>query len=853
MRWKITLTHAIEGSVIASEPEGLVSAIIGLSRHPDFHTLVKEFKSAFRAYGSNGTQDGRRDWIKNIESVYGPDAVIDVMVEYAPDDYVFQTLYSGEIGIQTIVEGLEFDHYLEFTPVQTGFWRKFISRYDVPVNIQSPTNLDGEAVTVHTPENLRLPSQVIVKTTSYNGHSGDVETLADCDCASTVNVTLSGLQTIDSFVGIAGSTVLLKNQTDQKENGKWDQSSGVWTRSIDANAGVELAGAIVKIKYGGQAGTVWKQQTDPVTIGVSNIVWLAYNYVSDVVIKDNGNFGFLPGQTANIDKKEIVSSFTLPFISPLNLTDVPDVLEIDTDLGNIIVTFNLDMVMSLLLSFTIPQDGQIDWTIELYAQKNRETAVLIDTYTETQLVALTMDVHLPDISFNLSGTTNFDLLSGDTVRTYISFVASEVGFAGGTVDLNRVFGGITDGLTTFEFHSLFEDTQVEAFLQHDVAASILDRITTNDKFYSELFGSPYTQARSYVDSGSWWNNLLIKLIHSRGYTLSEKLFSLSMKEFWEGANPMFNLSLGYETIGSEERIVIRTKAEAYDSTSMSVLLSGVQRIKKKLGPDYFNSCDVGYINGKTEDSKGIDDPQKESRASILKNIGRKLTLFTTWIGQSLTFEQARRTTRTKSTDYKFDDNIGIIEGTRIAANEYTPRLNEDFISVTNLLNEETRYNKHHTPARIFLRWLDYLSGGLQKYLGTDFVFTGGEGNYDMVSTMIPGSAPDDYSGDPLAEKANITVGTTYLWVPKIFEIEHYLTFEEFKTIDDNRNKAIGISQSYEDHEPFFIDDLQFEIMSGQIKIIGKFKNEFDIVTVPPGGQIFQGGKIFDATFGYEFE
>jgi len=852
MRWRTTLTHAIEGTVTPSEPEGLVSAIIGLSRHPEFHTLVKEFKSPFRAYGSNGTQDGRRDWIKNIEAVYGPDAVIDVLVEYSVDGYVFETLYTGEVGIQTIVEGLELDHYLEFTPVQTGMWRNFISRYDVPVDIQSPLSLDGAAVTVYPPETLQMPSQVIRKVTTYDGHSGETETLDDCDCASTANVTLSGLQIIDGFVGIAGTTTLLKDQSDAKENGKWVQSSGAWTRSPDANTDVELEGAIVKIKYGGQAGTVWKQQTDPVTIGVTNIVWASYNYVSDVVLKQNGNFGFVSGQTANLNRKEIVNSYSIPFLSPTNLTDVVDVIEIQVDKGFIDVTFDLDLAMSILLSFTTPQDGTVDWDIKLYAQKNRDTAVLIDSFTLSQAFALTMDIHMPEFDFNLSGTTQFYLLAGDTIRTYIDFTGDINGVGGGTVDLNRIFGGITDSLVTFDLASEYEDTTVQAFLQHDVAASICDRITEPDKFYSELIGSPYTQARIYDYSGDWWKNALIKLIHARGYTLSEKLFSISFKDFWEGANPMFNLSLGYETIDGDERIVIRTKRSAYDSSSMSTLLSGVQRIKRKYGPDYFNGAKMGASTGKTEDNFGIDDTYSRTSASILKNIGRVFTNLTTWIFQGLTIEQARRVRKTLSADYKFDDNIGVIEVTRTGPNAYTPRLNEDFDSVTNLLNEASRYNKHHTPARFFLRWLDYLSGGLQKYIGTVFRFTGGEGNYDMVSEMVSGSAPDDYNGDPLAENADITVGSTYLWIPKIFEIEHYLTFEQFKTIDANRNLAIGISQSQEDHEPFFIDDMQFEIMSGQVKIIGKFKNEFDILTVPPGGLIFSGGRTWDATFDFSF-
>ena len=93
MRFRVYATHAIEGTVLLSEPEGLKSAIISLKRHPKLHSLVKEFNTSFRTYGSNGTQDGRRDWLKNIETTYGPDEVIEKLIEYAPDNFVFRELF----------------------------------------------------------------------------------------------------------------------------------------------------------------------------------------------------------------------------------------------------------------------------------------------------------------------------------------------------------------------------------------------------------------------------------------------------------------------------------------------------------------------------------------------------------------------------------------------------------------------------------------------------------------------------------------------------------------------------------------------------------------------------------------
>jgi len=132
MRYRTTLSYGSETLVI-SEPEGLISVIDGFTRHPEGRSLVREFKAPLRLYGNNGTQNGGRDWVKNIETTYGPDVVIGFLLERAEDNFVYQTDFVGEVGIQTIIESLEFDHSLEFNPVQVGFWRKFVTRFETKV------------------------------------------------------------------------------------------------------------------------------------------------------------------------------------------------------------------------------------------------------------------------------------------------------------------------------------------------------------------------------------------------------------------------------------------------------------------------------------------------------------------------------------------------------------------------------------------------------------------------------------------------------------------------------------------------------------------------------------------------
>jgi hypothetical protein len=98
-----------------------------------------------------------------------------------------------------------------------------------------------------------------------------------CRVASTSNIpSLSGLLTIDGIVLQENDRVLVKDQTDKKLNGIYDAKSGSWSRSSDADTGVDLQCCRFGVCEGATwADTVFLQITDNVTIGVSDIVFIA--------------------------------------------------------------------------------------------------------------------------------------------------------------------------------------------------------------------------------------------------------------------------------------------------------------------------------------------------------------------------------------------------------------------------------------------------------------------------------------------------------------------------------------------------------------------------------------------------
>ncbi len=88
--------------------------------------------------------------------------------------------------------------------------------------------------------------------------------------ATTGNITLSGLQTIDGITLVAGDRVLVKDQSSASQNGIYVAASGAWARAADAVQGALTPDAALFVEEGTQADTQWRLTTNgPLTIGTT--------------------------------------------------------------------------------------------------------------------------------------------------------------------------------------------------------------------------------------------------------------------------------------------------------------------------------------------------------------------------------------------------------------------------------------------------------------------------------------------------------------------------------------------------------------------------------------------------------
>ena len=98
-------------------------------------------------------------------------------------------------------------------------------------------------------------------------------------CATTADIVLLGLQTIDTYTTLAGDRVLVKNQATSSLNGIYIASVGAWTRSPDMDVWSEVPGSYtVALNGSTNLDTGWVcTAADTGTINVTPMPWVQFS------------------------------------------------------------------------------------------------------------------------------------------------------------------------------------------------------------------------------------------------------------------------------------------------------------------------------------------------------------------------------------------------------------------------------------------------------------------------------------------------------------------------------------------------------------------------------------------------
>ena len=193
-----------------------------------------------------------------------------------------QAYFAVDGTFQTFIgQGQPF--YATFNPNQSGLAITLSTLDSSPIGSITPstgvfTNIGTTTGTISTTPsaNTDIANKFYVDTVAQG-----LGPKAACAVATTTSITLSGLQSIDSYTTVAGDRVLVKNQGTSSQNGIYIASASAWTRSTDMDVWSEVPGAYTVILNGGQANTAWVcTATATGTINVTAMPWVQFSAVN---------------------------------------------------------------------------------------------------------------------------------------------------------------------------------------------------------------------------------------------------------------------------------------------------------------------------------------------------------------------------------------------------------------------------------------------------------------------------------------------------------------------------------------------------------------------------------------------
>lgn len=816
--FRFTLSH-VSGSQVISEPEGWNRIKMTLERDKEFHSIVELIETPFLFYGSNGVHDGGKDYLKNINSVYGVDAQVTITIEISTDGgFSYDDLFVGLIDMQSL---RDIDsRKIEVVIIPDDLWSRFKNRIDTTVNIQSTTDIDDNPVTPADPITINLTPQRVVQKyigeLKNNFYYGGIDS-GNYAIVEYTDEILSEIKEMYTYVMGPSNTPQITEVPFEKFYLEYD---GLYEVDCKISAGITNNSGPPQEVFITISDTVY-YTTDPifeVYIQINQQEPIAFSKahipIAGYVVNPNPSVSN-PGIDVEIIT-DVNSKYTeYTFHETLNLKK-SDIIRIYFKNIGVINPIEFDLTV-----FGKNGDG--------YEQQEPYKFAFGGEYDPVSTLFPTYDFTVNGWKISRDGNIwGIPVYKGWYIRLIdISGPSQDPAdwYIGPLAPFENLFQ-IAETYLRVTGSTITDPTDGEGFFTHDVAGAALDRITgIPGRFYSEYIGSQNTNYRTYAENGCGWPFVNIKGLQLREYTLADKPFFISFKDWWSGLNPIHNLGLGYDIIGGDQVIRVEEKEFFYDPSPI-IYLSWVNNIIESYDKDYiFKKIRIGFNKWQSEDISGIDDPQtKHTYATIFKIVGQELIIESNFIAASLAIETTRRTTKEKSKDYKFDNETFIIA---INPNEVTsptdswnPELDENYNSVTNLLNSETRYNLVLTPARSLFRWWNFILGGLQNNLTSSIKFMSGEGNYDMISdysAVAPGYCFAKM-GDPLSEKQDIDLsiyGTFlgHLFQPIIWEFKHPLSFENYKLIRDNRTRAIAVSGADGDYQICFIKKLEYDLIN----------------------------------------
>lgn len=531
-----------------NEPDGWRDSTLKLERDKIFHSLIEHFEGSFIFYGSNDLIDGGYHHLKDWDEEDGPDADITLLIEYADDNVNFFELFSGQLDM-SLAEWMV-DNKVRIPIIKDSFWATFMNRKETPVNLIADEDLDDNDVENIDDIAIDLPSQKIRYNGEYNWLDSftyefdeyNIEYAMQVDWDETIVDDLrkfnlpramvldpgnDGVNTGENIVGIFEAPWDGDYAIDiefpfafyNEDDDEWRSVASVnfWMHGINDLPTADDRFDRTADSNGDDSWNIFSlQRTFRASKGQQ---FKIYGTFGGPVVS-----GDLPRYTIFGERRLIWHNAALATTSSITLSGEQ----------------NIDGTMTSGTVVLVRAQGDSSLN-GLYTSAAGAWTRHADMNTESEFINAAVYVTGGDDNAGTAwrqSETEIEL--GSTAITWVYLLPND--------ERLRPFPETVDNHFNITADTTFRKTRVAGFLLHDAGAAIINHYGLGEPnpFYSEVLGSDRTLARQYENNGCFWAYGLTRGLQLRGYSLNEKSFAMSFMEWWQGADPIFNLGLGYE-------------------------------------------------------------------------------------------------------------------------------------------------------------------------------------------------------------------------------------------------------------------------------------------------------------------
>ena len=425
------------------------------------------------------------------------------------------------------------------------------------------------------------------------------------------------------------------------------------------------------------------------------------------------------------------------------------------------------------------------------------------------------------LNINADYTDTFNLLEGESLSVQV-YGNAKLGFGGVNDSLLRFEITNIDFTVNIEEDSFFEATQAEFYLPHEIGDRLINVISDrNDAFYSTVLGRTDI---GYVEDGEAALIGAINGFQVRGFEPTDELyksFTTTWKDYRDSYLNIWNLGMGIELVGFQERVRIE-KLEYFYNRNILIHIGAndengkfqytqVNNVKRSEGKEhYFSGLEFGFDRVTDyEEANGLDEYNlSNTYTTVINRVEKKYNKKSKYRGDSYGMEFARRLPQSTSPteDTKYDNSNFLIDLKRGITDVFSQRLwQDDFAKEpTGVFSPETAQNLRLSPFNTLLRHGWVIATGLIKY-PSDYVRYGSSIANSNLSTQLIGGV--EYAENGIIQNQNLESAR---YKPEIVEFEHEVSFDLLQQV---QGKTVVLGEEI----PNFHGLVAFRNENGQIE------------------------------------